>query len=385
MKSQSDKITLLVIRDAGNPVRKIQISKPMAVALPAAAVLSLSSLISSMHYHASRSIQELEAEAAALSSQNVRLEASIADKEKALQSVQSEALRLVEEAKGIKDQLKSADALQRELQGLVSKPKGASSAGKEAAAGESGGEAIPVPDRTKEVPVAVAQPNNGTFSLPMTQAKSASPSAITIRIGAFHAAIEHTPALRIGGEYIASYSSPGEVPAVRETKDELTEIRGMLEEMVRSLSGTVLEAQKADTARLQREEAQALLWPTSSRMISSSFGYRTDPFKGSSAFHAGIDIAAQAGDVVLAAQGGKIAAAEQSAARGNYIVIDHENGLQTLYMHLSSLDVSVGDNVAKGQTIGRVGSTGRSTAPHLHFQVVKQNKSVNPLSYIKQD
>ncbi|WP_025689124.1 M23 family metallopeptidase [Paenibacillus zanthoxyli] len=385
MKSQSDKIALLVVRDAGRPARKIQLSKPMAVALPAAAVLSLSSLISSMHYHASRSIQELEAEAAALSLQNVRLEQAVADNEKALQSVQSEALGLVEEAKGIKEQLKRADSLQRELQGLISKSQGASSSGKGAAAGETEGEAIPVPDRTKEVPAAAAQPNNGTFPLPMTQAKFVSPSAITIRIGAFQTAIEHTQALQIGGEYIASYSSPGEVPAVRETKDELTEIGGMLEEMVRSLSGTVLKAQKADTARLQGEEAQAFLWPTLSRTISSSFGYRTDPFKGSSAFHAGIDIAAQTGDVVVAAQGGVVAATEQSAARGNYIVIDHGNGLQTLYMHLSSLDVSAGDNVTKGQRIGQVGSTGRSTAPHLHFQVVKQNKSVNPLSYIKQD
>ncbi|QWU18231.1 M23 family metallopeptidase [Paenibacillus sophorae] len=296
-----------------------------------------------MHYYASRSIQELEAEAAALSSQNVRLEQAVADKEKALQVVQNEALGLVGEAKEIKDQLKSADSLQRELQSFVSKPKGASS----------------------------------------SEAKSASPSAITIRIGAFHTVIEHTPALQVEGEYIASYGgNREEVSAVRETKDELTEIGSMLEEMVRSLSGTVLEAKKADTARLQRED---FLWPTSSRMISSSFGYRTDPFKGSPAFHAGIDIAAQEGDVVFAAQGGEVFAAEQSAARGNYIVIDHANGLQTLYMHLNSLDVSAGDNVAKGQKIGRVGSTGRSTAPHLHFQVVKQNKNVNPLSYVKQD
>ncbi|MDT3427172.1 vacuolar-type H+-ATPase subunit I/STV1 [Paenibacillus forsythiae] len=110
MNSQSDKITLLVVRDAGRPVRKLRISKPMAVALPAAAILSLSSLISSMHYHASRSIQELEREAAALSLQNARLEATLADREQALELAQNEALELVDSAKGLKDQLNSTAA-----------------------------------------------------------------------------------------------------------------------------------------------------------------------------------------------------------------------------------------------------------------------------------
>ncbi|NGM84836.1 M23 family metallopeptidase [Paenibacillus sp. 7124] len=214
---------------------------------------------------------------------------------------------------------------------------------------------------------------------------SVSPSAITIRIGAFTAAILDTPSLRVGGEYVASYE---EIDTIRETKDELTEIGGMLEEMIHSLSRTILDAQQAE-ADLQRQTlrdsanlTQAFLWPTSSRVVSSSFGYRSDPFKGSSSFHAGIDIAAETGDFVFAAQGGTVMAAERSPARGNFIVIDHENGLKTSYMHLSSLAVSAGDKVVKGQRIGQAGSTGRSTGPHLHFQVSKQNKTVNPLSYV---
>ncbi|MFD1772668.1 M23 family metallopeptidase [Paenibacillus rhizophilus] len=376
MKSQSDKITLLVVRDAGRPVRQLQLSRPMAMALPAAAVLSLSSLISSMHYHASRSMQELEAEAAALSSQNVRLEAKIADKEKTLQQVQSEAAGLSKEAKAIKERLKSVDALEQELQNLINQQK-EDSHGKESTA-----------DMSVQGTGSASGADSGSKAIFAAPAHSASPSAITIRIGAFTAAIDDTPALRVGGEYVASYGN-GEIRTLLETKDELTELSGMLEEMVRSLSRTVLDAQKAE-ADLQQQKLRhnarqmhSFLWPTSSRTVSSSFGYRTDPFKGSSSFHAGIDIAAQTGDFIFAAQSGTILAAEWSAARGNYIVIDHGNGLQTSYMHLSSSAVSAGDKVVKGQRIGQVGSTGRSTGPHLHFQVSKQNKTVNPLSYVQ--
>ncbi|MNW10087.1 Murein DD-endopeptidase MepM [compost metagenome] len=70
-------------------------------------------------------------------------------------------------------------------------------------------------------------------------------------------------------------------------------------------------------------------------------------------------------------------------ARGKYIIIKHTNGLETWYMHLNAMTVAVGDKVSKGQQIGMLGNTGRSTGPHLHFQVVKQNKAVNPLGYVK--
>lgn len=89
MKTQPDhnRITLLVVREAGRPVRQLQISKPLALAIPAAAALSISSLVTSMHFHASRSIAELEAEAASLSLTNLRMEMKVADKEQTLQQL----------------------------------------------------------------------------------------------------------------------------------------------------------------------------------------------------------------------------------------------------------------------------------------------------------
>ncbi|MNI63760.1 Murein DD-endopeptidase MepM [compost metagenome] len=79
---------------------------------------------------------------------------------------------------------------------------------------------------------------------------------------------------------------------------------------------------------------------------------------------------------------GEVTASEQMGARGKYIIIKHANGLETWYMHLNGMSVSAGDKVSKGQQIGTLGNTGRSTGPHLHFQVVKQNKAVNPLGYV---
>lgn len=119
-------------------------------------------------------------------------------------------------------------------------------------------------------------------------------------------------------------------------------------------------------------------------MTTSSFGYRTDPFTGRASFHAGIDIAGDNGSPVYAAGAGTIVTAENSGgARGRYIVIEHPNGLQTWYMHLSKIQAHVGQTVDKGEQIAELGSTGRSTGPHLHFQVVKKDKPVNPLPYIQ--
>ena len=121
-------------------------------------------------------------------------------------------------------------------------------------------------------------------------------------------------------------------------------------------------------------------WPTWGN-ISSYYGSRY--LFGSYSFHAGIDIAAYTGTDIYAADGGKVIwSGWKDNGFGNYVVIDHENGYQTYYAHCSSLLVSTGERVYKGQLIARVGSTGRSTGPHLHFQVEQWGYTVNPLSVL---
>jgi murein DD-endopeptidase MepM/ murein hydrolase activator NlpD len=117
--------------------------------------------------------------------------------------------------------------------------------------------------------------------------------------------------------------------------------------------------------------------------INNEFGFRRNPFGGRSyEFHAGMDIDGEKGDSVLAPANGTIIKAGWQGGYGNMIEIDHGNGLTTRYGHLSRIEVQVGDPIARGQLIGLVGSTGRSTGPHLHYEVRLNDKSINPRLFL---
>lgn len=126
------------------------------------------------------------------------------------------------------------------------------------------------------------------------------------------------------------------------------------------------------------------IWPLSGyTYISSYFNYRDNPFGGSSTeFHNGIDIPAPTGTPIMAVSGGQVAWSYYSSSAGNWIGIDHGNGTYSIYMHMSSRLVSEGDYVTTGQTIGLVGSTGRSTGPHLHLSIRLNGSYVDPLNYV---
>ncbi len=125
------------------------------------------------------------------------------------------------------------------------------------------------------------------------------------------------------------------------------------------------------------------LWPVVGR-ITSSFGERLDPFNGEGAFHAGIDIGTTFGAPVRAAADGVVTKASFGDGYGREVTIDHGNGIQTLYGHLSGFAVTEGQQVKRGQVIGYVGSSGRSTGPHLHYEVLIRNAPVNPYKYLRQ-
>lgn len=126
-------------------------------------------------------------------------------------------------------------------------------------------------------------------------------------------------------------------------------------------------------------------WPAPSyTRVSSDYGTRMHPTLGVEKFHNGIDLAAPSGSSILAAYNGKVVSAAYNASMGNYVMIDHGNNLYTIYMHASALYVSTGETVAKGQQIAAVGSTGRSTGPHLHFGVRLNGSYVSPWNYLSQ-
>ena len=129
--------------------------------------------------------------------------------------------------------------------------------------------------------------------------------------------------------------------------------------------------------------SSSLRWPCpASGRITSGFGKRKSPTAGASSNHKGIDISASTGSSIVAAAGGTVSIATYSYSAGNYVVVNHGNGLSTVYMHCSQLLVSAGDTVKAGQTIAKVGSTGYSTGSHLHFAVRKNGSYVNPSSYV---
>lgn len=128
----------------------------------------------------------------------------------------------------------------------------------------------------------------------------------------------------------------------------------------------------------------SFIWPCPGyTSVSSGYGYRSDPFSGSSSFHNGIDIPAPSGTPVVAAGSGTVEWSEPNPTAGNWIGINHGNGVYTIYMHMSALLVGAGTQVSAGQTIGLVGTTGSSTGNHLHFTVRVNGAYDNPYNHLK--
>lgn len=123
--------------------------------------------------------------------------------------------------------------------------------------------------------------------------------------------------------------------------------------------------------------------PAPGQAVSSSFGVRRDPFLRRPAMHAGIDFRAKSGTPVQSTGAGKVIRAGWAGGYGRLIEIDHGNGWSTRYAHLSRIDVKVGERLATGDAIGAVGSTGRSTGPHLHYEIRRHGKATDPLRFLK--
>ena len=134
-------------------------------------------------------------------------------------------------------------------------------------------------------------------------------------------------------------------------------------------------------ARQWQLNVRPSLWPVYGRLMSS-YGSRTDPFSGEGTFHCGVDITASQGTPVRASADGIVTHAEWGGRYGKLIVVDHGNGMQTLYAHLSRFYVVPGQEARQGQIIGYSGATGRVTAPHLHYEVRIGGTPINPYKYL---
>ena len=186
--------------------------------------------------------------------------------------------------------------------------------------------------------------------------------------------------------------------------EELAKLQAAQDEAQKEIDQKVaeLERQRAEEEERRRQEAAAnnpsggggssggsvtgtgsFTWPCPScTYITSRVGYRWHPVSGQWKYHSGLDIGAAYGASIVAADGGTVTIAGVNGGYGNCVMIDHGNGYYTLYGHMSSIAVSVGQSVSKGATIGYVGSTGVSTGPHLHFGISYGGTYVNPMAYL---
>ncbi len=171
----------------------------------------------------------------------------------------------------------------------------------------------------------------------------------------------------------------GAVAAAPELTAMLDELSNQIKDRERQLS--VLESLNS-TRNLSRKIEPGGR-PVMQGWISSYFGHRADPFTGRGAFHRGLDFAGPAGAEVVAVASGVVTYSKERFGYGRCVEINHGNGYVTRYAHNQRVLVQLGETVQKGQPIALIGSTGRSTGPHLHFEVLKQGRAVDPMSFVK--
>ncbi len=241
--------------------------------------------------------------------------------------------------------------------------------------------------------------NSGSFSefltnMDMVQLIYASDKNVLEELEAAHREVEKkTREVEKATENLkySKASSEAKKDLLQDEKDKLAkdnkEMAKLLDEMEAEANAMAAElARKSESGDISSSETSKytggiFCWPVpSSSRITSGYGYRMCPFHGKE-FHPAIDIGAPSGSAVLAASSGRVISSSYRHSFGNCIIIDHGGGVTTWYCHLSSRGVGVGAYVAKGQQIGKIGSTGHSTGPHLDFRVYINGKAQNPMSY----
>jgi murein DD-endopeptidase MepM/ murein hydrolase activator NlpD len=165
----------------------------------------------------------------------------------------------------------------------------------------------------------------------------------------------------------------------------MNQLKGDLATLEADVSNRTQDMNRLESTLLDQRVAKRLMpsaQPVNDGFVGSGFGWRTDPFTGKQVRHDGIDFAAPVGTPILAAAGGVVVAAEFHPEFGNMVDVDHGNGILTRYAHASRLLVKAGDIVKRGDHLADVGSTGRSTGPHLHFEVHVNGVPQNPTKFL---
>jgi murein DD-endopeptidase MepM/ murein hydrolase activator NlpD len=177
----------------------------------------------------------------------------------------------------------------------------------------------------------------------------------------------------------------GPLSSIGETASSTKDFLLSMDQLSQRVQNREQQFKALDSILISRSfEVEALFdqLPVENGYMSSTFGYRTDPFNGKQEFHSGIDFTAPAGTVITAVAPGVVTSSSLTSDYGNLLEINHGGSFETRYAHNKINLVKVGDVVKKGQIIALVGSTGRSTAPHVHFEVYKNGRVVDPATYL---
>ncbi|MBD3921492.1 peptidoglycan DD-metalloendopeptidase family protein [Paenibacillus sp. PR3] len=328
-RSTKPKWSFVLMRGADKSVRQFKVSRRSIVAAPAVAVLALSGCIAALQIRSAFKIDTLQDE---MSQQSNSFTQTVHGKDDSIGTLQEEIDRLNRQTEELKSKIS-------DLRELESKLK-----------------------------VFIEQYGRLTETSDSSMPANADPATL---------------------DALSGLQQSSGTPTAQEARDliAIAEQSGLdfrqISSLVDSMEDTMEQSVKQAKARQAILDALPTGWPTkSSSKMTSGFGYRSDPFTGKSTFHAGIDIGGKVGDPVFSAGDGTVVETGSSNDKGNYVMIDHHNGLKTVYMHLSRIEAKEDEEVVRGEKIGLMGSTGRSTGAHVHFQVMQKNEPVNPLRYL---
>ncbi|CAM3624179.1 peptidoglycan DD-metalloendopeptidase family protein [Marinicrinis lubricantis] len=319
-----ERVTIVVIPDADQSVHRFTVQRRLLVSIPFLAILLLllCALFFGLYTNNHIVKNELQAELSAKQAHYAQL---IGEKEQTIRKLQADIAGLSEQTGEVMDKMEQLEQLEDELRGMTGKIEA---------------ESEPDPLKTASSSPYIHNRFVGGDPYPLLE--------------------KDTPAL------------------TSTTKQTLLSLQSEMDALYTDLS----DMKKEVVALQHLQEITPTIWPVSSRTVTSRYGFRKDPFTGIASFHSGIDIGATTDTAVHSAAAGTVETANYHDARGYNIVIKHGNGIKTWYMHLSKMLVEEGDQVTKGQEIGYVGSTGRSTGPHLHYEVLINGEKVDPAPYM---
>jgi murein DD-endopeptidase MepM/ murein hydrolase activator NlpD len=320
LKWVRNRLTFVIIPDANSSVRRFEVPK-LLIYLAGGFLLSLVALAFVMTVLHSRTALVASKLQTQVASQDSLYAAAVQEKNVTIEQLQNEVIQLSQQTMEMKSRIEDIRKLEDEVRSLTGSDKTAASA-------------------------SAANPASGNSAM--------------------------------GGT-----ARPATQEDVKEMAEQTRELLSGMNKEVSDLKISIASTKETALAVQQKQRVTPSIWPVDSRSITSGFGLWQDPFTYRPSFHSGYDIGAPLNSKVYVTADGVVQSTGSDSLHGNNIVVSHSDGLRTWYMHLNKIAVEKGDKVEKGQVIGYVGSTGRSTGSHLHYEVLKNGASIDPKPYLK--